>query len=74
MKTPSQIDHEVTYAKKIAKRNGFELEIGNEIEILANKKPYAIGVSIATVADFREAIAYWAGYEQAQFEAKNMGD
>lgn len=73
MKTPSQINHEVTRAKDMAEINGFSLDIGNEIDIIAYKKPYAIGVSIATVADFRDVITYLAGYEQAKFEAKNGG-
>lgn len=64
MKTPAQIEYEVRCAYDMAKRNGFGLEIGSTIEIIAGKEPYNLGARIASLSDFNAVIAWFSGYEK----------
>jgi hypothetical protein len=72
--TPLQIKHEIERAEDGAKRNGFKLEIGNEIKILATGSPYHKDVCIKTLSSFHDVIVYFAGYEQMKLEQQGVKD
>jgi hypothetical protein len=70
--TPLQIKHEIERAEDCAKRNGFKLNIGNTIEIVAIGSPYHKGASIKTLSSFHDVIIYFAGYEQMEREQQEL--
>jgi hypothetical protein len=71
--TPIQVKHQIDQAEDMAKRNGFKLDIGNDIGIMSfDKAPYARGVTVKALASFEEVIIYFQGYEQMQREQQEL--
>lgn len=70
--TPLQIKHQIDGAFEQAKRLGFELDLHNQIGIVATCSPYVKGVTVATLPSFEAVICFFNGYEQHQFEQKEL--
>jgi hypothetical protein len=70
--TPIQVKHQIEQAEDMAKRNGFKLDIGNDVGIVAERKPYKTGVTVKALASFEEVIIYFQGYEQMQREQQEL--
>lgn len=59
-------------AEEKAAANGFRLEVGGQINLIAEKEPYVKGVRLATLPSYECALAYLQGYEQAKFEQQEL--
>lgn len=70
--TPLQTFHLIAQAEEMAKRNGFKLDIGNDIGIRAYRAPYAAAVTIKIVKGFEEVVTYFEGYEQMKLEQQEL--
>jgi hypothetical protein len=70
--TPLQIKREIERAEDMARRNGFNLSIGNDIEIRADRHPYAANVVIFIGHSFSEIMIFFTGYEQMQLEKREL--
>lgn len=70
--TPLQTKREIEQAEDMARRNGFKLSIGNDIEIRADRNPYAVNVVIFIAHSFSEIMIFFTGYEQMQLEQREL--
>lgn len=73
-RTEWQTVHYYLACCEIAERNGFEIQQGEgeEIKIIALKKPYAKCACIARISGFYAAMKWLEGYEQKMFEIANI--
>jgi len=70
--TPLQIKHQIETATNMAERNGFELEVGHDIVIIARRDPYVMDTTVQSLPSFDAVIWYFKGYEQQAFERKEL--
>lgn len=62
--TPLQIKHQIERAEEAAERNGFRLDIGNTINIVATAAPFMPeGIVALDLVGFSDVITFFAGYE-----------
>jgi hypothetical protein len=70
--TPLQIKHQIDRAFELAKINGFELDLYDQIGIVANHAPYTSGVTIKILPSFEAVVWFLQGYQQHKFEGHQI--
>jgi hypothetical protein len=70
--TPLQTKRQIEIAQEMAERNGFLLQIFDDIRVIANRKPYVQGTWVVTLPTFDAVIFYFEGYEQMKLERQEL--